>query len=402
MTSAWTQPEDIRKQIQRLWDRGLILSSLLSEEALFPIRLQLKKPSSKALSENFEQVRLWIRSLQKIKNLRLEMKTVQHRVLGENQIPESIWLDNLDDATQLLRVKNEVRKFSDLVSITRAKNPALISWIETHSIKALQLSEHWEKLLAVVDWLKRNPRPGIYIRQVDIPGVDTKFIENHRNILMTLLDISLPESAIDGQAVGTRQFSKRYGFLDKPTRVRFRLLDSDIRLVPGECQDLTLSHADFRCLYENDQFKTKLRTVFITENEINFLAFPKMPNSMVIFGGGYGFEFLRHVPWLSHLAIYYWGDIDTHGFAILDQLRTQLPQTKSILMDEATLVAHEIFWVQEGKPERRELTHLSQAEYQLYTNLIHHKFADRLRLEQERISYSHLLNALRRLKLRRE
>ncbi len=41
---------------------------------------------------------------------------------------------------------------------------------------------------------------------------------------------------------------------------------------------------------------------------------------MVLFGSGYGFEFLSNVLWLAKLNIYYWGDIDTHGFAILNQL----------------------------------------------------------------------------------
>ncbi|NOR71388.1 MAG: hypothetical protein GQ532_17115, partial [Methylomarinum sp.] len=33
----------------------------------------------------------------------------------------------------------------------------------------------------------------------------------------------------------------------------------------------------------------------------------------------------------------YWGDLDTHGFAILSRLRHYYPQVKSILMDEKTL-----------------------------------------------------------------
>ena len=61
--------------------------------------------------------------------------------------------------------------------------------------------------------------------------------------------------------------------------------------------------------------------VFITENEINFLAFPRVADSLVIFGAGYGFEMLDAARWLQERTLHYWGDIDTHGFAILDQLR---------------------------------------------------------------------------------
>ena len=61
--------------------------------------------------------------------------------------------------------------------------------------------------------------------------------------------------------------------------------------------------------------------VFITENEINGLAFPAVPGSMVIFGLGYGLDRLSEVGWLHRRDLYYWGDIDTYGFHILDRLR---------------------------------------------------------------------------------
>ena len=37
-----------------------------------------------------------------------------------------------------------------------------------------------------------NPRPNIYLRQVDLPGLHTKFIEAHRGVLAELLDLALP------------------------------------------------------------------------------------------------------------------------------------------------------------------------------------------------------------------
>ncbi len=391
----WTQPADLRKQVQRLWDRGLVLENLLSDGSLFPVRLTLKTPTSKELSDNFDPVRKWIFSLQKMTGFRLEMKVIQHRILGENQVPASVWVDSFHDAVKILHVEKDVKIFSEQISLTKKNNLSLMPWLKKHNIKALQLAEHWPKLLAVIDWLKQNPRPGIYIRQVDISGIDTKFIENHRKILTTLLDLSLPEKAIDLEAAGARYFARRYGFLEKPTRVRLRILDPSIRVLPGTCQDITVSYEAFRCLDQNDEIKAKLKTLIITENEINFLAFPDRANSMVLFGAGYGFDFLTDVNWLAELTIHYWGDIDTHGFAILDQLRAKLPQTKSMLMDEETLLSHKTFWGQESKAEKRELTRLNREEKSLYEKLVHNKFSENLRLEQEKIAYAYLLRVLK-------
>nr|WP_221935062.1 Wadjet anti-phage system protein JetD domain-containing protein [Catenovulum sediminis] len=66
------------------------------------------------------------------------------------------------------------------------------------------------------------------------------------------------------------------------------------------------------------------------------MAFPPVNNAICIFGLGYGVQLLKEVNWLNQVAIYYWGDIDTHGFAILSQLRGYFPKVKSMLMDEAT------------------------------------------------------------------
>ncbi len=45
---------------------------------------------------------------------------------------------------------------------------------------------------------------------------------------------------------------------------------------------------------------------------------------------------LAQAGWLARCQVYYWGDIDTHGFAILDQLRTHIPHARSLLMDRVS------------------------------------------------------------------
>ena len=90
----------------------------------------------------------------------------------------------------------------------------------------------------------------------------------------------------------------------------------------------------------------------------------------------------------------YWGDIDTHGFAMLDKLRSRFPTAQSLLMDEATLLAHRALWVREERPFIGALTQLSEAEGRLFEDLKTNRFADRVRLEQERITYGRLTAAL--------
>ena len=136
------------------------------------------------------------------------------------------------------------------------------------------------------------------------------------------------------------------------------------------------------------------RFVFITENEVNGLAFPPVSDAMVVFGFGYGLDVLAPVEWLHRSRLVYWGDIDTHGFAILARLRAYFPEVESILMDETTLLAHRHLWVDEKQPVLGKLQRLTDAESRLFDDLKGNRFGDRVRLEQERISYSSLLTAL--------
>ena len=203
---SWTTPVELRGQVQKLWDKGLLLASLVSDEALFPLRLTLKRPTSSELSDRFEEVRNWISDLQKEPHYRVVMRELRHHVIGNNAIPEEIWIDKLDDALALIGKSSDAGRFYKIVTLTRERCPYLLTWLIKHPLKALNLAEDWPLLLDIVDWMQSHPRPGIYPRQIDIPGVHTKFIEAHRPVLMELLDLSLPPEAVDAGATGVSRF----------------------------------------------------------------------------------------------------------------------------------------------------------------------------------------------------
>lgn len=387
----WTTASDVRAQVQKLWDRGEILASRVDGVARFPKRLQLKGPSSAELASRFDQVRAWIGALRGGAHYRVEMRTVQHRILGANQVPDAIWVDSLEDALALIGKTRELRRFDALLALTRRRQPLIVPWLATNALKALELEEAWPHLLDVIDWLRVHPRPAIYLRQMDIAGIHSKFIESQRAVLSALLDLALEPAAIDADATGVSQFCRRYGFLDKPPRIRFRMLDPAAALLPCPTdQDITLDQTSFALL------NPPLARVFITENEINFLAFPPRPASMVIFGAGYGFEALARADWLRRCTLHYWGDIDTHGFAILDQLRSHFPQVQSFLMDRQTLLAHETHWGTEPAQLCRDLPRLTPEEQALFDDLRDNRIRPGLRLEQEKIGFGRVLEALAR------
>ncbi len=351
----------------------------------FPLRLKLAAPSSADLATRFADVRVWAADLRhNAVHYRIEERDLRHREVGVQTLPDSVWLDSLETAIALAGKAKDAKRFAALVANTRDHQPALLPWLAKRPLAALTLSAEWPRLLAVVTWLQAHPRPGVYLRQVDIAGVDSKFIEAHRSVLAELLDIALPCEAIEPSAMGAAQFARRYGLLDKPLRIRFRLLDA-----PGAYgSDISVTQSAF------EQLAPQVSHVFITENEVNFLAFPPVAGSMVIFGAGYGFEVLASAPWLHRCAVHYWGDIDTHGFAILDQLRATLPHAQSLLMDRATLLAHADHWGEEPQPLTRNLPRLTAEEGVLFDDLRNNRLRPRLRLEQERVGFGWVQQAL--------
>ena len=387
---SWTTPADIKAQLQKLWDRGLLLSTLIGGEEIFPRRLTLKGPDSRELSSSFTDVRDWIARLSGVaKQYRIVWRSINHRILGANEIPSEIWIDSLDDALGLIGKRRAAEQFAALVALTREQQPALLQWVAKRPLRALELAEEWPRLLDIVAWLRKHPRPGIYLRQIDLPGVHSKFIEGQRSVLGELFDLVLPPEEIDTTATGAGGFCRRYGFQDKPLRVRFRILDLNLALLPTETdQDITVTQTTFARL------EIPVDKVFITENEINFLAFPQVPQGMVIFGAGYGFENFGAVEWLGDRKIHYWGDIDTHGFAILNQLRGFFPHAASLLMDRPTLMEHRTLWGFEPSPETGILTRLTDEESALYDQLRQNELGGQIRLEQEKIGFEWLVEAL--------
>ena len=390
---SWTTPADIKAQLQKLWDRGLLLSTLIGGEEMFPRRLTLKGPDSRELSNSFTDVRDWIARLSGVsKQYRIVWRSINHRILGANEIPSEIWIDSLDDALGLIGKRRAAEQFAALVALTRDHEPELLSWLAKRPLRALDLAEEWPRLLEIVAWLRKHPRSGIYLRQIDLPGVHSKFIEGQRSVLGELFDLVLPPEEIDTTATGAGGFCRRYGFQDKPLRVRFRILDLNLALLPTETdQDITVTQTTFARL------EIPVDKVFITENEINFLAFPQVPQGMVIFGAGYGFENFGAVEWLRDRKIHYWGDIDTHGFAILNQLRGFFPHAASLLMDRPTLMEHRALWGVEPSPETGILTRLTDEESALYDQLRQNDLGFQIRLEQEKIGFELLVEALGRV-----
>lgn len=388
----WTSPEGIEARLERLWESGRLLTAAIDGETPFPLRIGVRGPRPGEWGDRFDEVKRWIRELVEGSKAHrgwgydLDWAEAKNRVVGAQRVPAAAIVSTEADALKLLRKTREAERFRTLARSTLAEFPELREWLARRPHVLLEHAADWERILSVLRWFRSHPRPGIYLRQLDISGVDTKFIEVRRGVLGQLLDLVLPPPAIDPAFTGASRFEGRYGLRSRPALVRVRILDR--RLCIQGLSDLTVPVKELRDL------PLPATRIFVTENEVNGLAFPEVPDGIVLFGSGYGLDRLAEVGWLAEREVHYWGDIDTHGFAILARLRKTFPRASSFLMDRETLLSHRALWVQEAEPFRGDLGGLTEAEHALFEDLRHDRLALRLRLEQERLGFGWVSRAL--------
>jgi hypothetical protein len=364
----------VRARLARRWQSGTLLAAFVSGRPFEPMSVPIRGPAPGEIAERLGAAQEWVADWQRAGRgaLRIEYRRIGGRQFGSNLVPSRAWLDGYDQVWRLLGVETDVRLLIELANATQATCPMLVPWLQLHPMRVLGLAPRWHRLLATVRWIDEHERPGTYVRQVDVPGVDTKFIESNRGVLAELLDLQLPPWRIDFDA---GDFEQRYGFRRKPSYVRFRVDDC------GGWRELTVRAEEFAAP------PAGITKAYVLENEITYLAVPCPPRAILVLGGGYAVPVLESLPWLADLDLVYWGDIDTHGFAILDRMRQRFPRVQSMLMDRTTLLAHQDQWVTEPSPATSSLKFLDGEEAALYADLVADHLGRSVRLEQERIGF---------------
>ncbi|MBC7532058.1 MAG: hypothetical protein H7318_10800 [Oligoflexus sp.] len=384
-------PIDLQKKALRKWP--LILRSAILLENLFPMELPLGPPQGLELLNEFESVGTWIREIRAFAlkhDLGLRDKVIQHRQMGAQVLPTHLLINDLDHYLKWIGRGTLFRRWLAEVEITLRDFPALHEWLLKNVETVERNLDIWPSIRAVMNRFMESEIAHLYLRELDIPWVDTKFIETNRMLLSQLLIIVLPEErVIAGVAPSSAsRFCQKFGLRFDQTLIRFRWLDED--QAPAGLADMTIPLNDFQ------MHKPEVENVFITENKINGLIFPRVKNSIVIFGLGGGIDILREVNWLQSKRVLYWGDIDRHGFAILARLRKFLPNAESFLMDSTTFHSFKIFWVKDSASQRpdcnREL--MSPEEIALFDEIYDEADGGFLRLEQERIPVPYIRSVL--------
>ena len=383
-------PDDIRQQLHKRYKNklGQWLGPLNSDSS-WPLEFNLQLPSEHVVLRQPEAVGAWItawRNWQRVGVGTLIWCERRWRTAGIQQLPERLILNTAAEVVSWIGEATRWQRACSRFEILTTRWPALQQILARHFDLLADYSDaDFRRLQDLLVWLNTNPRSGVYPRQVPIAGLDSKWLEKRKGVLTDFLN------AIAG--INDQGFFQASGLRVLPQLIRMRILDDGLRQKVAGLGDITSP------VNELIELELSVQRVFVVENVQTLLAFPDIQGSIVIGGQGYNVGILQDLPWIMSAECIYWGDLDTHGFAILSKARNCFPKIRSILMDEETLLAHKSLWVKEEKPHGAgELPQLSTDEQAVYRKLTLNYWGQNIRLEQERIAWDYAITKLAAVK----
>jgi hypothetical protein len=368
------RPDDVRTLLVTRWRRTA--RDWLSGAGEWPLAIPLGAPGDKAVRTDLAAAREWIASWEKeLPAGEVTWVTREWRALGKQQIPERLMLPDADAVARWVGQSSRWQLARERFHILAMRWPALMTVLPaSFDLLADYTKEDFQRMTTLLAWLEANPNSGLYPRQLPIAGLDSKWLEQRRPVVTQWL------AALRGVVPG--DFYATCGLRAPAEMLRMRILDQELRAYVGDMLEL-IAPAE-----ELAKLQWPVRQAFIVENLQTGMAFTDLPGSIVFMGKGYSVPVLKTIPWLADIPCWYWGDLDTHGFAILNRVRYALSHVESILMDETTLLSHRELWGDEPTPTSAALPLLTQEEQSVYQGLQQHRWGCRVRLEQERLNWA--------------
>ena len=315
----------------------------------------------------------------------LELETRNTRNNANQTEIKSIYFETEKDYLSFIGKTLEVKRFLAAINIIQTEliETKITSkeWPLLHITDLTNVYEKnfWEDIILCVKWLNENKNSNLYIREIPLP-VHTKFIENNKTLISSLLISENKELS----------FEELFGIKTKPFLARVRSLCENVQLKVGSItvSELSIPLEDFKNL-DKSNLLTDVENIFIVENEMVYLTFPKVENSICIWGHGFTSAQFSKCKWLQKFKLFYFGDLDEHGYLILSNFRSHFPQTISFCMDIETLEKYSEFRVK-GKTLSGNAVpeHLTKEELSVFNML--HNSDGKDRLEQEKISVEYI------------
>ncbi len=381
-------PEDVRQFLARRLHskhREWLIGD--PSQSPWPLEIALGIPTEQAALRQVDGVRAWVSAWHSWQGVgTLSWCERRWKALGVQRLPEKLALNGPGDVAMWVGESARWERAQSRQRTLTARWPVLAQQLPRYfDVLADYGDADFRRLAEMLGWIANHPKSDLYPRQLPVSGLDSKWLDGRKGLLTDLV------AAIQEDSLSDLNFYQRCGLKAPPLLVRMKVLDQTLRARVGGVGDITAPVDDLAGIHWSASH------VFIVENLQTGLAMSDMPSAVVFMRLGYNVDVLARLPWLARAKCLYWGDLDTHGFAILHRARSYIPDLQSVLMDEDTLLQHEALWVDESAQHpAAKLTLLTEQEQQLYQALKQQRWGQNVRLEQERIDWAAAWSVLQR------
>lgn len=294
---------------------------------------------------------------------------------GEHTLPAALTLRTPEEVATLAGALPDWERVSHRMNALQAisAKPAAAFANLYDLLNGLQPRD-WACFKACIRYFVTHPQCDLYIRQLPIEGVDTKWVGKHLPELTKTLSIIVEDDGDFYALTGVRR-------PDHLNHVMVRILCPELRK-----QVAGLDHLDVP-VSAVAKWSMRPNKVFFVENLESGLALGDLDGTIAFIGKGNAATSLAAIDWVAQTPCYYWGDLDTHGLAIFARMKARLPQLMPLLMDAPTLARYKALWVTEPV-QHGPVEGLPFEQHVVWNMLTKGVSTKGIRLEQERIPWN--------------
>lgn len=358
-----------------------------------PVSLSLQPPTAAAVTSQPDEVAAWLggwRLSAATDHRGTALRTTVLRTSHGDQ-PVYTHLDladqdaladlNPDSREHWQRVTGRWTRLKSAVSDPATVKPWLAQMMELPD-------SDFELLRAAATWFDENPRSGLTIRRVPVPGMHTKWLARHRRLVLAVLGRARSAGELSAGELSP-------GDAHDAEEVTEEDLDIlGLRPVPREADIRLADPADRRAFHGLEHLRAPVdelarlpltpRTVLVVENKEAALAVADADALVIIHSLGNHVGVIAELPWIPATRTFYWGDIDRHGYTLLSRARSAIGSLQSLLMGASDVHAYRHLAVTENldryDPAEETLTADEAAGMQALAQA-----GGYLRIEQERL-----------------
>jgi hypothetical protein len=377
---------DARKELVNLFTRRR--ADLFQGEGEWPISVRIPVPTEAQVMSDVGAYEKWRREWERYEGRgQVNWKQRQWSRMGSHHLPQVLSIFSLVDLVVEVGAMQQWIQYDARRAELLSRWPQLEAsgWLRANVQLLIDMPDNdFVRLNDVVVWSAQSAPAGCYMRELPIAGIDSKWVERRKGIILGLL------RAIGKETSATAELEDALGLKRVPQRIRLRLLCDAIAAPFGGVDDLEIPLDQARDLAIAPEL------VWIVENQPTFLALPRMHGAVVIAGMGQRVSLIETLPWLREARkVFYWGDLDAWGFSCLNTARRAYHSVQSILMDRRTWDDHIDFCVDEDvkAPPDTSAEFLTAAEATMLAHIREQRSLGkgRARLEQERISWPYAI-----------